>query len=627
MRFYAAEVLLALEYLHAMGFVYRDLKPENILLHASGHIRLTDFDLSKASVTPVNAHVVQSMMGSPTMVAEPSLVTNSFVGTEEYLAPEVIVGKGYGASVDWWTFGILMYEMLYGVTPFRGKSQPDTFQKIEKSVLKFPDHPRAPVSKECKSLIKKLLTHDPKKRLGYEQGAAEIKAHPFFKDTNLQLILNSKPPIIPALNGPNDFRYFSTRLVDDDKDDDDLEFVNPDELADDHPFKSFVPVDRDADSKAKAKSDARAASESKSSSDVRAHASSADGKHKTFKKSSHGGSTSDGLTATTSSPSGRSTPTITPGSPSTGHKSKLKTSHLDIKDAKDDHHHHHHKKSRSRRTSRDGAEEGAAHEEGESSKHHKHRHHRHRDEDEDDNDNNAPALKHSQTTDHDDEDDHLATSSSEEHRHGHAQRGSNNGSADEDEDYEAEQAAAKAAAAARRGKPTTHLSAAAADDSDSSDEPKMMKVSGKVPRSRTPMPDEDSFVPAAPTAKSSKRHSTLHPPGDDDDLPVPTKLKKSSTNVDAKSDTKSETSSKSHSRHSSSKRSQSPEPEDSNDSVSNLSSSTKSMKKVPSNLSEELDGVHVTKSSSKRSLAVAEESGSRSSSRKGTPTGSKKHDH
>lgn len=371
MRFYAAEVLLALEYLHAMGFVYRDLKPENVLLHASGHIRLTDFDLSKASVTPVNAHVVQSMMGSPTMVAEPSLVTNSFVGTEEYFAPEVIVGKGYGTSVDWWTFGILMYEMLYGVTPFRGKSQRDTFSKIEKSILKFPDHPRCTVSKECKSLIKKLLTHDPKKRLGYEQGAAGIKAHPFFKDTNLQLILNSKPPIIPALNGPNDFHYFSTRLIDDDEDDD-LEFVNPDELADDHPFKAFVPVDRDADSKAK--SDARAAKESKSSLD--AHASSVDSKHTTFKKSFH------------------------------------------------------------------------------------------------------------------DKDDHLATSSSEEYHHGHAQRSSHNGSADEDNE-KAQQAAA------RRGK-QTFLSPATT-------------VAGKVPRSRTPMPDEDSFDPAAPNFQSSRIQSLLSP--------------------------------------------------------------------------------------------------------------------
>lgn len=670
MRFYAAEVLLALEYLHAMGFVYRDLKPENILLHATGHIRLTDFDLSKASVTPVNAHVVQSMMGSPTMVAEPSLVTNSFVGTEEYLAPEVIVGKGYGASVDWWTFGILMYEMLYGVTPFRGKSQPDTFEKIGKSILKFPDHPRCTVSKECKSLIKKLLTHDPKKRLGYEQGAAEIKSHPFFKDVNLQLILNSKPPIIPALSGPQDFRYFSSRLVDDDKDDDDLEFVNPDELAEDHPFKSFVPVDRDADSKAKAKYDAKAASE-RSAADAKSHSSS-DAKHKTFKKSSHGASgSSSHLTGEAgTSGSGRSTPTVptsgspAPSSPSTGHKSSkssLKNSHLDITSGGSDgghHHHHHHRKSKSRRSSRDGEDTPEGEDKHHHKHHHLHHHHHHTDEQHTDSsggDHHATTkhLKHSGAASQDDEDeDVIATSSSEEH-HAH-QRGSNNGSADEDEDFNDEEAAAKAAAAARRKKreqaKLDEAAAAAAassavkrgsarprppedDDEESDDEPKV-KASGKVPRSRTPMPDEDSFVPPVANPKPSKRHSTLHPPHsppeDDDHLPVPTKLKKSSTNVE-KGDKGSSESSKSHSRHSSSKRSHSPEPDDSNDSaLSNLSSSNKSMKKVPSNLSDELESVHVSKSSSKRSLAIsgahAEGDGAtRSSSRKGTPTSSKKH--
>ena len=212
---------------------------------------------------PVNVHLVQSVMGGgPMTVAEPTLVTNSFVGTEEYMAPEVIVGEGYGATVDWWTFGILMYEMLYGVTPFRGTSRPDTFHRIKKNRVKFPDHARGPVSKECKSLIKRLLAHDPKKRLGYEYGAAEIKAHPFFADINFQLILNSKPPIIPELTGPDDFKYFS-RIVDDDRDDEDMEFVNPDELDEDHPFKFFVPIGREPDSKAK---DAQLSSRQKSCS-------------------------------------------------------------------------------------------------------------------------------------------------------------------------------------------------------------------------------------------------------------------------------------------------------------------------------------------------------------------------
>jgi protein-serine/threonine kinase len=245
MRFYAAEVLLALEYLHMMGFVYRDLKPENILLHATGHIRLTDFDLSKASVTPVNAYMVASAMGDhqPMLVAEPKLITNSFVGTAEYMAPEVIVGQGYGASVDWWTFGILMYEMLYGVTPFRGQSQTDTFDRIEKAQFKFPEHARCTVSKDCKNLIKKLLSRQPKKRLGYEQGAAEIKSHGFFSKITWSLIRNQTPPIVPNLTEPLDLSYFrGIKLAKDNMDDENVDSVNVDELSSHHPFKTFVSV-------------------------------------------------------------------------------------------------------------------------------------------------------------------------------------------------------------------------------------------------------------------------------------------------------------------------------------------------------------------------------------------------
>lgn len=245
MRFYSTEVLLSLEYLHMMGFVYRDLKPENILLHESGHIRLTDFDLSKASITPVNAHVVKKMFdSSPKVVAEPTLVTDSFVGTEEYIAPEVLHGEGYGASVDWWTLGILMYEMLYGFTPFRGTSQNDTFNRIEKGVVKFPEHPRCTVSKECKNIIKKLLIHDPKKRLGHACGASDIKKHPFFQKLSLPLIRNQTPPIIPELSGPEDLRYFA-KLKDDDEEDEDFEAVDSEELDNDHPFKHFTSVDKE----------------------------------------------------------------------------------------------------------------------------------------------------------------------------------------------------------------------------------------------------------------------------------------------------------------------------------------------------------------------------------------------
>lgn len=248
MRFYSAEVLLALEYLHALGFIYRDLKPENILLHADGHVRLADFDLSKTSGKAIDARVVQNAMGmgssggAPQMVVEPNFVTNSFVGTEEYLAPEVIVGKGHSASVDWWTFGILMYEMLYGTTPFRGRTQNDTFRRIEAADVHFPNHPRCTVTKDCKSIIKKLLCADPRKRLGAYGGAAEIKAHPFWKNLKFQLIRNMPPPLQPKLNNALDLSAFP-KFEDDDKNSDDEE-VDAQDLDQQNPFKDFARVDR-----------------------------------------------------------------------------------------------------------------------------------------------------------------------------------------------------------------------------------------------------------------------------------------------------------------------------------------------------------------------------------------------
>ncbi|RUS14496.1 kinase-like domain-containing protein [Endogone sp. FLAS-F59071] len=202
-KFYAAEVIAALEYLHLMGFIYRDLKPENILLHQSGHIMLTDFDLSKQSHPPGEPTVVKS--GSPyippsidTKVCIANLRTNSFVGTEEYIAPEVIKGCGHTSAVDWWTLGILMYEMLYGITPFKGVNRNATFSNILKNEVQFPDHPGAqPVSSLCKSVIRKLLNKDEHRRLGSRAGASDVKSHPFFKTVNWALLRNAPPPIVP----------------------------------------------------------------------------------------------------------------------------------------------------------------------------------------------------------------------------------------------------------------------------------------------------------------------------------------------------------------------------------------------------------------------------------------------
>lgn len=237
-RFYAAEVLLALEYLHMMGFIYRDLKPENILVHHTGHIRLTDFDLSKSTVTQANPKFIKSMFSSrksgkvDTKVLEQF---NSFVGTEEYIAPEVITGYGHSSSVDWWTFGILMYEMLFGTTPFKGRSQNETFSHILHKKLEFPSN--IPVSKPCKDLIKKLLVSDQNKRLGHKYGAADIKEHPFFKGITWALIRNEKPPIVPKIKDKYDTSNFKNIVDSDDEEDQPASEVE--EKSQTNPFKDF----------------------------------------------------------------------------------------------------------------------------------------------------------------------------------------------------------------------------------------------------------------------------------------------------------------------------------------------------------------------------------------------------
>ncbi|KAJ3161176.1 hypothetical protein HDU86_007798 [Geranomyces michiganensis] len=215
-RFYAAEVICAMEYLHLMGFIYRDLKPENILLHSTGHIMLTDFDLSKPSTSPGEPTIVKNSSFSFQNSSSPAIDTksctanvraNSFVGTEEYIAPEVIRGLGHTSAVDWWTLGILIYEMLYGTTPFRGADRNATFENIMYHEVHFPATPE--VSSTCKSLIRKLLHKDEHKRLGSRAGASDVKAHPLFKGINWALLRHEKrPPIVPVVKTPTDTRNF-----------------------------------------------------------------------------------------------------------------------------------------------------------------------------------------------------------------------------------------------------------------------------------------------------------------------------------------------------------------------------------------------------------------------------------
>ncbi|KAF5821473.1 putative protein kinase AGC-RSK-2 family [Helianthus annuus] len=200
-RFYAAEVLVALEYLHCQGIIYRDLKPENVLIQSTGHVALTDFDLS--CLTSCKPQLLTSEISekkkkhrknqqTPVFMAEPVRASNSFVGTEEYIAPEIISGVGHSSAVDWWAFGILLYEMFYGYTPFRGKTRQRTFANILHKDLKFPNS--IAVSLSAKQLIYRLLHRDPKDRLGSREGASEVKRHPFFRGLNWALVRCENPP-------------------------------------------------------------------------------------------------------------------------------------------------------------------------------------------------------------------------------------------------------------------------------------------------------------------------------------------------------------------------------------------------------------------------------------------------
>ncbi|XVE52840.1 hypothetical protein DITRI_Ditri02bG0156600 [Diplodiscus trichospermus] len=220
-RFFAAEVVVALEYLHALGIVYRDLKPENILLREDGHIMLSDFDLCfKADVVPTFKFLLRKSRKSkrkcftggcfgfaagsdgeevvPEFVAEPvTAFSRSCVGTHEYLAPELVSGNGHGNGVDWWAFGVFIYELLYGTTPFKGSSKEITLRNIASSrqmrFLHVAEIEEAGMA-EAKDLIEKLLVKDPRRRLGCAKGAQDIKKHPFFDGIKWPLIRHYKPP-------------------------------------------------------------------------------------------------------------------------------------------------------------------------------------------------------------------------------------------------------------------------------------------------------------------------------------------------------------------------------------------------------------------------------------------------
>ena len=192
-RFYGAQIALALEYLHKKGIIYRDLKPENILMDDQGYLKLADFGMAKKLGENEKAM--------------------SFCGTPEYLAPEIITMEGHDKMADWWSFGILLFEMLCGLPPFYVENLDKMYEMIQNSQVKFPK--RINLSDEAKDVIQKLLEKNPKKRLGYHKGIEEIKNHPFFAKIDFNAVEQKKlkAPFIPEVENDTDVQNFDEEFT------------------------------------------------------------------------------------------------------------------------------------------------------------------------------------------------------------------------------------------------------------------------------------------------------------------------------------------------------------------------------------------------------------------------------
>jgi len=187
-KFYIAEWILALHEMHGRSIVYRDLKLENIMLDHEGHLRITDFGLCRLGINKEN-------------------MAYSFVGTPEYLSPEVIKGTGYDQETDWWSLGCIMAEMLMGRSPFYHKNQ----EKVLENIL-FKDIDLKDIySTKARDLVQQLLNRDPNKRLGSKDGAIELMQHPFFKDIDWKKLSKKQviPPYKPKVKNNTCVKYFS----------------------------------------------------------------------------------------------------------------------------------------------------------------------------------------------------------------------------------------------------------------------------------------------------------------------------------------------------------------------------------------------------------------------------------
>lgn len=195
-RIYIAEIALALAHLHSLKVVYRDLKPENVLLDEQGHICLTDFGLSQLESDLENE-------------------TTNFCGTPEYLAPEIIAGAGHDKAVDWWSLGVLLYELTVGLPPFYSTNVNEMYAMIQRGKLRFPPF----LSQGCKSCIVKLLHRDPKLRMGSADGVSDLMMHPWFDTLDWNKLLRKeidvpyKPMCLDDTDTSNFDRTFTSEPV------------------------------------------------------------------------------------------------------------------------------------------------------------------------------------------------------------------------------------------------------------------------------------------------------------------------------------------------------------------------------------------------------------------------------
>ncbi|XP_063220188.1 microtubule-associated serine/threonine-protein kinase 3 isoform X2 [Bacillus rossius redtenbacheri] len=206
-RFYFAETVLAVEYLHSYGIVHRDLKPDNLLITALGHIKLTDFGLSKMGLMSLATNLYEGYMDKETKQFSDKQV----FGTPEYIAPEVILRQGYGKPVDWWSMGIILYEFLVGCVPFFGDTPEELFAHTVNDDIEWPAEEDWPVQAEAKEIITGLLQQSPRDRLG-TVSAQEVKEHQYFHGVDWNSLLRQKAQFVPQLDHDEDTSYFDTRM-------------------------------------------------------------------------------------------------------------------------------------------------------------------------------------------------------------------------------------------------------------------------------------------------------------------------------------------------------------------------------------------------------------------------------